>query len=201
MTTKDGSMKRMSGYAAALVVACGAAWIGAREAGAADTAASRQMKIAYVDTERVLESSVEFKEVDREARGKVEVKEEEGQKKLEDLKKLEEEIEQLAQDKREPQTRELLRRRRELLEFQQQSRDEILEKQGVDLKRIATKIRSVIEVLSREMKLTLVLDVKPVLYLDRTEVIDLTDNVVERLNKEYEQEKDKLRRKLPTKVQ
>ncbi|NLF40225.1 OmpH family outer membrane protein [bacterium] len=159
------------------------------------------VKFGYIDTERVLQASLEFKQVDREARDKVDLKEEEGQKMLADLKKVEDEMAQLAPEKRESRMIEYRRKREELVAFQQQSRDEILEKQSVDLKAIANKIKNIIEQLSQEMQMTLVFDLKPILYLDRAQVIDMSDQVIARLNKDYEADIERLKRKAPARVQ
>lgn len=160
-----------------------------------------EIRIGYVDTEYVLQASTEFKEIDREARYKIELKEEEGQKKFAELRKLQEEISVVSEEKRETMMEDLYRRRQELIEFQEQAQQEILERQSVDLNRIATKIQNVIEKISREMNMTCVFDKKPLLYVDRTKVIDLTQKVIDELNKEYESEKEKLRRKLPKRIQ
>lgn len=164
-------------------------------------AAQPVLKIGYVDTEVVLQGLTEFKEVDREARTKIEVKEEEGQAKLEAIRKLEEELSVLSEEARKARYAELNRMRQELYEFQQQAREEILERQSVDLKRIANKIKAAIEKIGREQRYTLILDVKPVLYLDPGQVVDLTDKVIQMLNKAYEEEKQKLQRKAPARVQ
>jgi len=159
------------------------------------------IKIGYVDTEMVLQGLLEFKEVDREARTKIEVKEEEGQAKLEAIRKLEEELSVMSEEQRKARYAEFNRMRQELYEFQQQTREEILERQSVDLKRIANKIKAAIEKLSREQGFTLVLDVKPVLYLNPAQVVDLTDKVTQMLNSAYEQERQRLQRKAPARVE
>jgi len=164
-------------------------------------ATAAEIKIGYVDTEAVLQGSLEFKEVDRDARTKIEVKEEEGQSKLEALRKLEEELSVMSEEMRKARFTEYNRMRQELMDFQQQTREEILERQSVDLKRIANKIKQAIEKISREQGYTLVLDIKPVLYLDAATVVDLTDKVTQALNGAYEQERQKLQRKTPARVQ
>ena len=163
--------------------------------------AEEKTTIGFVDTEKVLQGSLEFKEVDREARVKVEIKEEEGQKMLQDLRKMEEEIKVMAEDKQKLMFEEYRRKLLELEDFREKSREEILESQSVDLKRIANKIKDVIEKLGSELKMTLILDLKPILYLDRTTVIDLTDKVTNELNKQYDAEKQKMLRKTPTRVE
>ena len=155
------------------------------------------LRIGFTDTERIMVASIEYKEIDREARYKIEIKEEEGQIKLDELKKLATEISELSDDQRKPFIREYRRKQEELDAFQQQTKDEVLERQSVDLKRIANKIKRTIEKISREMNMTLVFDLKPILYLDRTQVTDLTDKVIEQLNKNYESEKQRLRDKMP----
>ena len=155
------------------------------------------LRIGFTDTERIMLASLEYKEIDREARYKIEIKEEEGQIKLDELKKLATEISELSEDQRKPFIREYRRKQDELDAFQQQTKDEVLERQSVDLKRIANKIKRTIETISREMNMTLVFDLKPILYLDRTQVTDLTDKIIEQLNKNYESEKQRLRDKMP----
>lgn len=158
------------------------------------------LRFGYVDTESVLQASTEFIEIDREARFKIELKEEEGQKKFNELRRLQEQMAVLAEDKREELMQELFRRRQELIDFQENARQEILERQSVDLNRIATKIQTVIERVSREMNMTAVFDKKPLLYVDRTRLVDLTQKVIDELNKDFENEKERLRRRLPERV-
>ena len=156
--------------------------------------------IGFVDTEKVLQGSIEFKEVDRDARMKIELKEEEGQRMLQGIQKLEEELAVMADSKREMFIKEYQRKIEELDKFRQQARDEILDRQSVDLKRVANKIKKIIEVIATKKKMTMVLELKPLLYLDRTKVVDLSSQVIEELNKQYEIEKEKLRIKTPTRV-
>jgi Skp family chaperone for outer membrane proteins len=167
----------------------------------AATATAGPVAIGYVDTELVLQGSLEFKEIDREARSKIDLKEEEGQQKLEAIRKLEEELSVMSEDQRKARLAEYNRKRQELVDFQAQSRDEILERQSVDLKRIANKIRAIIEQIGRDQQFTVILDVKPILYLNASKVVDLTERVTQLLNAEYLKEKDKMQRKLPTRVQ
>ena len=155
------------------------------------------LRVGYADTERIMLACIEYKEIDREARYKIELKEEEGQQKLNELKKLANEISELSEENRKPLIREYRRKQEELDTFQQQTKEEVLESQSVDLKRIANKIKRSIETISRDKNMTLVFDLKPILYLDRTQVTDLTDQIIETLNKDYEEEKQKLRNKMP----
>ncbi len=164
---------------------------------AAFAAEKPALRMGFTDTERIMLASLEYKEIDREARYKIELKEEEGQIKLDELKKLANEISELSEEKRKPLIREYRRKQEELATFQQQTKDEVLERQSVDLKRIANKIKRTIETISRDMNMTIVFDLKPILYLDRTQVTDLTDKVIETLNKSYESEKQRLRDKMP----
>jgi len=162
--------------------------------------AAAELTMAFVDTEKVLQGSMEFKEVDREARMKIELKEEEGQRMLQEIQKLEESLAVMAENKREMFIKEYQRKIEELDKFRQQARDEILDLQSVDLKRIANKIKNIIEAIAKKKKITMVLELKPILYLDRTKVIDLSPQVIEEINKQYELEKEKLRIKTPKRV-
>jgi len=107
----------------------------------------------------------------------------------------------MSEEQRKARLAEYNRKRQELMDFQTQSREEILERQSVDLKRIANKIRTIIEQLGRDQHLTMIFDVKPILYLNAAQVTDLTERVTQLLNADYEKEKDKLQRKVPTRVQ
>ncbi len=158
------------------------------------------IKIAYVDTDQVLTKLTEYREIDREARFNLELKEEDGQKMLNELKKLGEELSALSEEKRKPRLAEYKTKQEALLSFREKARDEIFEKQSIDMKRVASKIQDIIEAIGKENKMTLVLDLKPILYLDRTKITDLTSKVTEKLNADYEKEKEKLRRKLPKRV-
>ena len=162
--------------------------------------ANSEIKIAYVDTDQVLTKLTEYREIDRDARYSLEIKEEEGQKMLDELKKLGEELSALSEEKRKPRLAEYKTKQENLLRFREKARDEIFEKQSIDMKRVASKIQDVIEIIGKEKGMTLVFDLKPILYLDRTKVTDLTDKVTEKLNADYEKEKEKLRRKLPKRV-
>jgi len=158
------------------------------------------IKIAYVDTDQVLTKLTEYREIDRDARFNLELKEEEGQKMLDELKKLGEELAALSEEKRKPRMAEYKTQQEALLRFREKARDEIFEKQSIDMKRVAGKIQDTIEAIGKDKKMTLVFDLKPILYLDRTKVTDLTAVVTEKLNADYEKEKEKLRRKLPKRV-
>jgi len=158
------------------------------------------IRTAYVDTDQVLTKLTEYREIDRDARFNLELKEEEGQKMLDKLKKLGEELSALSEDKRKPRMAEYKTKQEALLRFREKARDEIFEKQSLDMKRVASKIQDVIETIGKDKNMTLVFDLKPILYLDRTKVTDLTEKVIERLNADYEKEKEKLRRKLPKRV-
>jgi Skp family chaperone for outer membrane proteins len=159
-----------------------------------------EITMAFVDTEKVLQGSMEFKEVDREARMKIELKEEEGQRMLQEIQKLEEELSVMADSKREMYIKEYQRKIEALDKLREQARDEIMDRQSVDLKRIANKIKNVIEEIAKKKNLTMVLELKPILYLDRTKVIDISPQVIEEINKQYELEKEKLRIKAPKRV-
>ena len=158
------------------------------------------IRIAYVDTDQVLTKLTEYREIDREARFNLELKEEEGQKMLDELKKLGEELSALSEEKRKPRMLEYKNKQEALLRFREKARDEIFEKQSIDMKRVASKIQDIIEVIGKDKKMTLVFDLKPILYLDRTKITDLTAVVTEKLNADYEKEKERLRRKLPKRV-
>ena len=62
---------------------------------------------------------------------------------------------------------------------------------------IASKIRTIIEKIGERDNVSLMLDLKAILYLDQKVVKDYTKEVTNELNRQYDEELDKLRSKLP----
>ena len=65
------------------------------------------------------------------------------------------------------------------------------------MERIASKIRTIIEKIGERDNVSLMLDLKAILYLDQKVVKDYTKEVTNELNRQYDEELDKLRSKLP----
>ena len=65
------------------------------------------------------------------------------------------------------------------------------------MERIASKIRAIIEKIGSRDNVSLMLDLKAILYLDQKVVKDYTKEVTNELNRQYDEELDKLRSKLP----
>ena len=187
-------------YAMTIAMALYAAPPATTAAAPATPAPAGEMKLAYVDTSEVVDRSLECKEFNREEQTKKDLKEEEAQKKMDELKKLREQMEALTDEKRKELMPQYERKAQELEDFVRQSRDEIYDRTSVAFKTIAQKVQRIIETLSRDMNLTLVIDAKAILFADKTKMTNLTDKVVEVLNAEYEKEREKLKLKVPARI-
>lgn len=160
---------------------------------------SLAVSLAYVDTETVLQGSAEFKECESRALAKRDLKSEEITKMSQRLDKMREQFEALSAEKgaalREQYAAEFDRIER----YQEQAAEEITAQHSHDMERIAGKIKTIIETIGARDNVTLMLDMKAVLYLDAKSVKDYTQAVLTELNRQYEEEQNKLRSKLPIK--
>ena len=150
---------------------------------------SYAMSFAYVNTEDVLQGSKEFKECERKALTKRDLRTEEISQMTAQLDKLEAQISALSAEKgaalREQYAKDFDRIER----FNAQH--------SHDMERIASKIRTIIEKIGERDNVSLMLDLKAILYLDQKVVKDYTKEVTNELNRQYDEELDKLRSKLP----
>ena len=158
---------------------------------------SLAMSFAYVNTEDVLQASKEFKESEKKALAKRDMRTEEIAQMTAALDKLEAQISALSAEKsvalREQYARDFDRIER----FREQAAEEITAQHSHDMERIASKIRSIIEALGSRDNVTIMLDLKAILYLDKKVVRDYTTEVANELNRQYDEELAKYRSKLP----
>lgn len=149
-------------------------------------------KIAYVDTETALNNSKEYKDCSLALLNIQDEKEEELRKMTAEIDAMGDKLKALsaAKQKEEEATYQALIARAN--RFAEDTDKALTEQRSVDLNRIANKLKAVIEDIGKEGKYTLVIDLKAIVYLDRSEMKDLTDDVVIKLNEAYAKEKERL---------
>jgi Skp family chaperone for outer membrane proteins len=158
---------------------------------------SLAFNFAYVNTEEVLQNSTEFKECEKRALAKRDVKTEEISQMSTALDKLQGQIAALSPEKAAPLREQYARDFDRIERFREQAAEEITAQHSHDMERVASKIRAIIEALGARDNVTLMLDLKAILYLDPKTVKDYTKEVSRELNRQYEEELNKLRSKLP----
>lgn len=113
------------------------------------------------------------------------------------LDKLQGQIAALSPEKAAPLREQYARDFDRIERFREQAAEEITAQHSHDMERVASKIRAIIEALGARDNVTLMLDLKAILYLDPKTVKDYTKEVSRELNRQYEEELNKLRSKLP----
>lgn len=152
---------------------------------------------AYVNTEDVIQGSKEFKECEKKALAKRDVKTEEIAQMSASLDKLQGQIAALSPEKAAPLREQYARDFDRIERFREQAAEEITAQHSHDMERVASKIRTIIESLGNRDNVTLMLDLKAILYLDPKLVKDYTKEVTNELNRQYDEELAKMRSKLP----
>jgi len=155
------------------------------------------MSFAYVNTEEVLQASKEFKESESKALAKRDMRTEEIAQMSAALDKLEAQISALSAEKSAPLREQYARDFDRIERFREQATEEITAQHSHDMERIASKIRAIIESVGIRDNVTMMLDLKAILYLDPKVVKDYTKEVAAELNRQYDEELSKFRSKLP----
>ena len=155
------------------------------------------ISFAYVNTEDVLQGSKEFKECERKALTKRDLRTEEISQMTAQLDKLEAQITALSAEKSAALREQYAKDFDRIERFKEQATEEITAQHSHDMERIASKIRAIIEKIGSRDNVSLMLDLKAILYLDQKVVKDYTKEVTTELNRQYDEELDKLRSKLP----
>ena len=156
-------------------------------------------KIAYVDTETALNNSREYKDCSLALLDIQDEKEEELRKMTSEIDALGDKLRVLSDAKRQEEEVKYQALIARASRFAEDTDKLLREQRSLDLNRIANKLKRVIEDVGQKEKYTLIIDLKAVVYLDRSEMKDLTDDVVLKLNGDYAKEKER-QNKIPNRV-
>ena len=156
-------------------------------------------KIAYVDTETALNNSREYKDCSLALLDIQDDKEEELRKMTSEIDALGDKLKVLSESKRQEEEAKYQALIARASRFAEDTDKSLREQRSIDLNRIANKLKRVIEDIGQKDKYTLIIDLKAIVYLDRSEMKDLTDDVVLKLNDDYAKEKER-QSKTPNRV-
>lgn len=139
--------------------------------------------IAVVDMEKVFEgytkTTVEREALDKEQKEK----EDQGRAMMEEINKLRDEI-LLLSDEAKAEKEEVIREKiRELQEFGQNSKQELLQKRDMVWKTLVDEIKAVISKEAKDKKYSMVITKNVLLYNE--DAIEITDTILEKVNKNY----------------
>ena len=156
-------------------------------------------KIAYVDTETAINNSKEYKDCSLAILNLQDEKEEELRKLTAEIDALGDKLRALSEAQRQKEEVNYQALISRAQRFAEDTDRTLQEQRTLDINRIANKLKAVIEDAGKSGGYTLVLDLKAIVYLDRAEMKNLTDDVVLKLNEDYAKEKSRLNQ-APTRV-
>ena len=144
-------------------------------------------KIGYVNFEKIFESYDKTKEKNEALQKQKYGKEVEGQKLVDEINKLRNEMQLLSDEVKETKQKELTEKMRTLRDFTNDSKEELLKKRDVLFKELTMEIMKIVEEKGKEDGYTLIFDDQVLFY--KAEASDLTQDIIKILNKKYTQEK------------
>jgi len=147
-----------------------------------DNRSYSEVKIGYVDFEKVFNEYHKTKSGNEILNKEKSAKEDEGKKLVDSINKMRQEAELLSQEAKKKKEEEIKQKIRELREFSEITRRDLLKKRNDMWKDIFDEIRNVVEAKGKKEGFTVIFDDKALLY--KTEGMDLTDEVIQTLNKE-----------------
>jgi outer membrane protein len=151
------------------------------------SAYSQEIKIGYVSFERLFEQYEKTKEKNELLQKKKYDKEVEGQKLVDDINKLRNEIQILSDDAKESKQKEMNEKMRKLRDFTNNSKEELLKERDLIFKDLTKEINKVIDEKGKTDGYTLILDDQILLY--KAKANDMTDEIIKILNDRYSKEK------------
>ncbi|MBC5991664.1 OmpH family outer membrane protein [Pontibacter sp. SD6] len=166
-----------------------------KETGATQTTEAGTPDIVYVNSDSLLANYEYFKDVRTRLQGKAEAKEKSLRSQAESFQKEVQRFQQQAANMTVQQAsateQRLMQKQQQLQALQQSSGNELMSEESEEMKKIYDQVESYLKKLSEEKGYKMVLTYQrgnsAILYSDSTR--DITTEVVEGLNKEYETEK------------
>lgn len=149
-------------------------------------AQDKPIKIGVIDAEKILQESVEMQKVYKDIQSLIDKKQNELKQKQSELAKLEEKYKTQAavlSTEARAQLEEKIRKAYvEIDKFKEDSKIEIQTKENSALGEMEKKVAPIIQMIGTEENFTLILRKELVVYMNKT--IDVTDKVIETLNKQ-----------------
>ena len=144
-------------------------------------------QIGFVSFEKIFESYEKTKEKNENLQKEKYEKEVDGQKMVDDINKLRNEIQLLSEEMKESKQKELTEKMRNLRDFTNDSKESLLKKRDEIFKALTKEIVSIIEEKGKTDGYTLIFDDQVLFY--KAKANDLTEEIIKILNNKYKQEK------------
>lgn len=141
-----------------------------------------KLKIGYVDFEKVFNEYHKTKEGNEILNKEKVAKEDEGKKLVDAINKMRQEAELLSQDAKKKKEEEIKQKIKELREFTEITRRDLIKKRNDMWKGIFEDIRAVVQEKGKNEDYSLIFDDKALLF--KLDGLDLTEEVIQVLNKE-----------------
>ena len=142
--------------------------------------AGEELKIGFVDFESVFNSYKVTRENNQTLQRYKEDKEKEAQKLLDEINSMKAEAEILSEDAKKKAQNLIRDKLRELRDFTEDSKKELLDERNVIFQKITDEIRQIIAARGKAGNFTLILDDKALFY--KESALELTDEIIEILN-------------------
>lgn len=142
--------------------------------------AENDLKIAFVDFEKVFNTYKKTMEENKELQRNKEAKEASAQVLIDEINKLKAEAEILSDEAKNKAERTIRDKLRELKDYTDDSKRDLVRRRNEVFKKITDEIRVIIAAKGAQDGLSLVLDDKALFY--KASVLDLTDDIIDVLN-------------------
>jgi outer membrane protein len=167
----------------------------AQESSATDTSAvtvpqaAPTLKIGYVDVMKVADSYQKTKDIREDIEKTRETKESQIKDKLKDLRKLRDEVELMGLESKQNKREEFSDKVKELEEYQRQANLELRKEKDAQATEILKEIEDAVKAYGKENGYAMLMRSGAVIYRDDS--LDVTDTIIDILNKRYAKEKKK----------
>jgi outer membrane protein len=144
-----------------------------------------QGKIGFVDLTRAFDEYQKTKDFDKDLEKKGDIKQEQREELVKDIRKLRDEVELMNETAREKKERDIESKIRTLQEFDQDAKATLTKERDDMVRDILREMNSVIQEYGEKNGYLLILNDRVLLYADKAE--DLTDEIIKILNDSYRQ--------------
>ena len=167
--------------------------------GAVSVMAAQDLKIGYVDVEKVFNGYEITKQNDAKLKEEGKSKTSERSAKVDEIKKLKEEVELLSEEARKDKEVVIEEKLKVLREFDEKAKSELRSKRDFLLKKIFDDIRKTIEEIGKAQNYSLIFNDRALLY--KMDSYDITDQVVKKMNEKAKEDASKKSKEAPAEAQ
>lgn len=140
-------------------------------------------KFAYVDLGRIFSEYNKTKDYDKVLNDKENVYSQEREKKVNEIKQFQDKMNLLSDKEKETKKQDIETKVKSLQDFDRQKQTDLRKEQDERMKEILKDIEEAVRKYSKEIGFSLVFNDRVLVYQDKS--LDITDRIIEILNKEY----------------